>query len=883
VIPVLALSCTSGILFVAVAFVLSRANESLTAARGLYWLGLGIIYVPIFVRLLARDISRTERIGLVVATSVVLYLLKILHDPQVFTYSDEFAHLVNAQNITETGRLYGANPILPQSAQYPGIAASAAAVSQVTGLGLFGSGLAVVGIARVLLLVGVLLLVERATASARVAGLAAIVYCANSNYLFYSAQFSYESLALPLMVVVLVCAARADRRDDPGAARAWTALGILITAALAPTHHLTSYALAAFLWLMVLVTVLTRRPYLRAPVALAIAATVTAAAWFLLVGQSTQDYLGSIFTRAYDSVLAERSGRAPFSASPGGGMVQTPVLDKGLALASVLITVVFVPWGVRVLRWRYWHSALVILFTLAGPAFLLTYSLRAFPGAWETANRASEFLYLGVALAIATVVALLSERAEGRRVIWLGALSLGAFVLFAGGSVLGWPSSTRLPPPLQVKAGETVIKAPGWTAAEWASMHLPADSGFVADDASGRVLAILGFRNVLSGRQDGATALLAENTLPPWQREILEKRRLGYVVVADRRPWNISNGTGYFFTRPGEDTSLVSPQIRSKFERLPGTSRVYDSGQLVIDDIRPAIGASPSASAPAPAPPPTGNAATLLMWAAIGVSVLALGAAALTRRLPATSRLALLGLASAGAAVLLLFPSAPILRIVIGLPLLLWAPGLAVVSALFGRQAPPWSDRALLVAAASLSVLIVGAVVLNALGVRLDGAAFLKLSFAVTLLAGTVALLRLGPGARLQAPRLARLPKGAAGPVLLALIAAVGCTLILRAPHPASAVPGYTALWALPEGDGIRAGIMNERASSINARLEVRRAGRVIGATQIRLGPGERWTRRLSPPPATGSTGGRTDITVRAQSTAGPELRRVWVGSAPTR
>ena len=387
--PLAAVLSASGMLVVTVAFLLSRANEALPAAQLLYWVGLGLVYTPLFVRLLGRDASRGERIALVAIAGAVLYALKILHDPVVFTY-----RRVRPSGQRPEHRRDGApvreQPVLPPSTPYPGVAICAAAISQVTGLGLFSSALAVIGIARVLLVVAVLLVVERVTGSARLGGLAAIIYCANSNYLFYSAQFSYESLALPLAMVVLVCAVRTERLH-PRSALGYTALGVLILVAVAATHHLTSYATAGFLWLMVIVPLLfrrslpvprscspSRRPSPQSP------GSSTS-------GANTEGYLGSIFTRAFDSLrdtlLSEQSARVPFGtgAAVSGTTEQTPLLDKALAVGSVLITIVFVPWGAWILRRRYWDNALAMILTAAALVFLGAYAPASFRGR-ETAT-----------------------------------------------------------------------------------------------------------------------------------------------------------------------------------------------------------------------------------------------------------------------------------------------------------------------------------------------------------------------------------------------------------------------------------------------------------------------------------------------------------------
>ena len=80
----------------------------------------------------------------------------------------------------------------------------------------------VVGAARVLMMLALFLLYERACGDSRLAGVGALVYAANPGFLFFDAQFAYESLALPLAVFTLWCIQRREVATGatlPGQAR----------------------------------------------------------------------------------------------------------------------------------------------------------------------------------------------------------------------------------------------------------------------------------------------------------------------------------------------------------------------------------------------------------------------------------------------------------------------------------------------------------------------------------------------------------------------------------------------------------------------------------------------------------------------------------------
>ena len=589
--PVVALWGASGIALLSVSFALARANVELDAARVLFWGALAAIGGPALVRMLAPSTGRSERTLLVALTALLFYWIKVLHDPVRLFFPDEFFHLANAQRIAETGGLYGENLLLPVSADYPGLGLVTAALSELSGLGLFPCALLIIGFAKVVLAVALFLTFERLSGSARIGSVGALLYCAHSNYLFWSSQFSYESLSLPLLAVALLCLVART-----GAARAqsmlWSALGCLVAIAVAVTHHLTGYAMVVLLWAQVALALLRRRPGVRPPIAMAVVATVATVAWTTIVAGGTVDYLGFIFNRLFRSVSQAVSDagttRAPFaSGASGDAQVEGPPLDDQLlAAASVLLVACGVLAGVLAARKRTWTDPLALILALAALAAVAAYPLRSFPGAWEVANRTSEFLFLGVALMAAVAAVAFVDRGSGG---WRVAAIAGAGVIaIAGGGVIGWPADARLPRPFTAEASGARIEAQGPQLAKWARANLPRDSAFVASDTNGRLLSVAGFDRVWAGPTPSVPELLTFDSLPQWQWDSLRERSIDYIVV-DRRVAGFDNLIGYFYPRPIEaDDPPVTNwlNVRRKYERLPDSGRIFDSGDIVVYDIR---------------------------------------------------------------------------------------------------------------------------------------------------------------------------------------------------------------------------------------------------------------------------------------------------------
>ena len=579
-----------GLAVITLAFRWSRANEHLELDRWLLWLGLALLVVPATAALLDASTTRTARIGFVALVAAGIYLVKVLHDPLEVGFPDEFIHIANAQGILAEGRLYPVSEIIPASKGFPGLESTTVLLSQVTGMGIFSSGLVLIGFARIVGLVAIVLLVERLVGSARIAGLAALIYCAAPNYVFWSAQFSYESLSLPLLLLALVCVLEVRARRLAGeSSGAWSVGAAVLIAAVVVTHHLSSYALVVLLWAMVLLDVRSAARRRAAPIALAVLATVLALAWTLFVAGDVSGYLGSIFSKAFsavrDSIAGEADTRAPFQAGASSATLERPApIDILLALGSVALMGAGVLVGSWRARKRSWPDPFAYVVMAGGPLLLIAFVARAVPGAWETANRSTNFFYVGAALLTALAAAEVFDRARSdllRRAL----LPLCGFVLIGGGLVIGWQTDARLPRPLEAQRGAHVQRTESRAFVRWARQNLPADSQFIADETASRLLAVAGFRNTPTTRAHGVLPLVTEPELPAWERQVLVDDGVDFIVL-DRRLSSNVPFIGMFLPRKGDPREFYPAGVSSKFASLPGVRRIYDSGDIVVYDVR---------------------------------------------------------------------------------------------------------------------------------------------------------------------------------------------------------------------------------------------------------------------------------------------------------
>ena len=573
-----------GLVVCSLANALSRAT--LWSSPIVYWLGLVVIAGPIFYRLTSRRASTGERLAMVLLLALGLYLAKVVRDAPIFSFSDELVHSYNASQITNKAHLFEKNPILEVTPYYPGLEGATSALTTITGLSTYVSGVIVVGIARIVLLGGLFLLFLRVGGSARVAGLATAVYTGNFNFLFWGAQYSYASLALPLMILILLATAEriAGRRQ---ALRAWAAPILLLIAAVTVVHHLSSYAVAGTLAALSLAYWWLRRSW-RAPNPwlFAAIATILAFGWLFVVASSTVGYLTPVLDEAAtaiaETVTGEDSPRALFQSSGTSFEVPAPAPVRGLAVLAILLLAAGYALGLR----RSWgdlrRDPFLPLFALAGLGFFGTLGLRLVPQAWETGNRLSEIFCVGLAFFVASAGAEWRGRGENlRRLLTAAALC----VILVGGAISGWPWDAQLSQPMRVAASGETIVSPPLGLAEWVRDHSP-DGRYAAAVADSRLLLSEAQREAVAGSSPDIEGLLHAPSIEPWQLQLLTENDLRYVAT-DRREISRDGIRGYYFSQRGTKaaTALLPPETETKFEAVPGVSRIYSNGPIAVFDM----------------------------------------------------------------------------------------------------------------------------------------------------------------------------------------------------------------------------------------------------------------------------------------------------------
>jgi hypothetical protein len=585
--PLSAISAV-GIFLVALAY--NTGRIAAPDAELVFWFGLVVLFIPIPWRLLSEGLARQERVVLLMVLGVTLYFVKVLQYPLHFAYYDEFIHWRTAQDIATSGYLFQPNPLLTISPLYPGLEIVAAAINDLTGLSLFASGILVIGAARLVFVLALYLFYERISHSGQVAAFGTVLYMTNPSFLLFDADFSYESLALPLAVFVLF--ALILRNSLPiGRRRALTLAIWFGLSAIVVTHHITSYGLVVFLffWTAISFCLYRGRKDQAGPGKIAPLGLLLCIAWLICTNGKVLDYLiphlDDTISQLSQILGGKRLPRQLFQNN--SGMV-IPLWERVWSLASVALILLGMPFGLFQIWRRYRANSAAIALGGGSLAYPVSQALRFTSAGAELGSRATEFMFLGVAfvLAIGTVKFCTSHSSRG----WHVMIVVATVVILIGQVIVAYGQPwTRLPGPYLVSADQRSIEPQGITAAQWAGYYM-GPGQIVATDRT-NMLLMATYGNEWTGSFVAVASVETVFTSPdvgPDVEAILRLDKVQYIVVDHRLStslpyvsyFNLATDNAVQTTRP------IDLEALTKFDAVQQVNRIFDSGDIVIYDVQ---------------------------------------------------------------------------------------------------------------------------------------------------------------------------------------------------------------------------------------------------------------------------------------------------------
>jgi hypothetical protein len=578
----------AGVFLLAAADARSRSGAS--GGYLLFWAGLALIFAPSAGILLVSARSRAVRLAVALGFGLALYLAKVVYEPTAFTFHDEFAHYRNAANLLASGQLFGYNPLIRTTGYYPGLAVATDALVRLTGLSVYTCGLILIGCARLTLVGALFLLADELLGSPRAAGVAVLVYAAGPNFLYWDAQYGYESLALPLAVLTVFFLAR--RKGRPPSVPAVLA-GLAAALAVVATHHITAWALAALLLAWATAGWFHSRRSRGAspgaaefvPMLPAAVTSSTAVAWVAAVAPITVGYISPVLTRAavqgYQLVIERHTSRVLFANT--GQTATAPRWEQAAAIAATLVILAALPVALYRIR-RTGLPVIAKLLALSSLAWVALLPLRFTADGQETANRSSEFVYLGIALCFAFLLESFLDSSRWRRMLALCTVAL----LLVGGISVSWNYSQRLAPDYRLTNGSAVVTPDDQALARWMLASLGPGNHIATDARTGLALGSVGRQDVLSSAEDGARIWLIFYPRTVTGEVLAEIRRSGvqYVVV-QRDVLDLPVGVTHFDdSEPSQyDNAPLPAASLSKFDGSPVFREIYAAGSLRVYQV----------------------------------------------------------------------------------------------------------------------------------------------------------------------------------------------------------------------------------------------------------------------------------------------------------
>jgi hypothetical protein len=604
---IIVVSTALGLASVAVANEDALQGRAYGTALVFFFAGLLLVFVPVAVRVLMPGVGRQERLILIILLGGALYVVKVLGSPTAFTFTDEYIHLRNTQDILRTHHLFALNPLLPTAAYYPGLGAVTASLVNLTGLSPFTSGLLIIGAARVLFSACFFLVAEKVTGSGLRAAGASLIYAANPMFLFWSPSFSYEDLALPLATFVIWWMARTRHQAD----RLVPIVTIVAIVAVTVTHHIAAFALAALLAAWWLAEHLIQRPTARRHDVglMALLAGSTSLAWFFFVARPAPSYLvGQNIWPAVQQMGAIFSGHsAPRRLYSGGPADPGWYMLIGFAAVGFLMLAlppaVYRAWriasGRRVSgsegRCRI-HAPMVVAIAVAAtfPLSLLP-RLTSLGGALS--SRSSEYVFSGLGCVLGLLV---EEAARSRRrkrnaarvafMRWFRTLAATGIVtaVFIGDVTIGTAYGQLLPESSHPQGYPWMVQPDVVSASEWAREHLGINQPFGVGAIDSLALAAYGEQDTVS--EDIVWPIFLSQTMNETVVRTIRATGVRYLFV----DWRMTKGTpsnpGNYYFSPWEPqankyrTPLPVAALR-KFASTTCAHLVYDSGAIQIFDV----------------------------------------------------------------------------------------------------------------------------------------------------------------------------------------------------------------------------------------------------------------------------------------------------------
>jgi hypothetical protein len=415
------------------------------------------------------------------------------------------------------------------------------------------------------------------------ASIAAIIYIANPQFLFFDRLYNYETLSLPLALLIMYILARygnANKNHRWVIGAAW-----IVLIAITITHHMTTYVFVGLLLLWAGVSFFrpaswNTRIYLTA---IATSGLLLALAYaFLLPGNPVWSYLTEYFGSAFNQLGQILTGNIIARPLFTSSVHAAPVWDRLLMTGSVLLVTLSIPFGLLILLRLHRNNVLAITFGIVSLFYPLSEAFRFTSLGTEITDRAGAFLFVPIAYVLTTLIThFWPTRRLNRRAISL--ITGIIVVIFVGGVIVGsGPNLSGIPGPYLVSADRRSIEPEGIAVATWSQAYLGPNNRIAADRPDLILMNSYGHQRMVTRLDDNVDVapIFYSEQFDSTDIAILQTGQIHYLAIDTR----ISTGlplVGTYFEND-RPTSIISRSSLTKFNTVIRIDRIFDSGNIVI-------------------------------------------------------------------------------------------------------------------------------------------------------------------------------------------------------------------------------------------------------------------------------------------------------------
>jgi hypothetical protein len=589
------------VLIVCLGYALSRSSEpgALTA----YYVGeFMTALMPVVFILKNKNFHFSIGAWLSITIGISTFIIAYCYSPMRFPLSDEYQHMFTAQAILTSHHLFGYNPTLPVSPQFPGLEIVTSALSSVSGLSIFVCGTIVAGICHVLL-TGLVFFLGRALGlSSRAALIGVIIFTTGYDYQSFLSYFIYETFALPFFVATLILFIKSLRADSVFSKITFSIGTVVVAFVTIVSHHVTSYLmtfLIVMLGLFAIPSFRRKEQNLWLIILPVVSIVGLLLFWDLAVATDTLHYLGQIKSdlsgakgvtqvsllpsQQVVAHVASGSGQAP------SGITAPPLRiigDMGIVIFAVILAI-----G----SWTVWRNkssyprSLWMAPMVAGIGYFALLPIFVFSSnGVGLVGRAQVLLLIPAGMLAAAGLERVSyfalsgqhTKQRARRLRYAGA-ALGLSLVAAGGVPASYPPSTgKLPSPFNDDAYTRSADAHTIETGEWISRTLGPTARLAADHSSQLLFEAIGGVPAIQGIAN----LFESETFSSADARLVRRLKIGYVVADQRLTTEVPAGDSNFDDDPlsGGYKEPLPASTLTKFDHLSGVSRIFDDGVIVI-------------------------------------------------------------------------------------------------------------------------------------------------------------------------------------------------------------------------------------------------------------------------------------------------------------